>query len=98
MTMKEDTNSRLLLVKDISEQLAKESGKSYEHVLNMVVPIYFQAPLTLAEIGILFDMTRERVRQIEDKAKRKLAHPRTARTLKLLLLDVLDNDLKKEYV
>ena len=37
---------------------------------------------TLEEVGREFDVTRERIRQIEAKALRKLRHPRRAQTLK----------------
>lgn len=39
-------------------------------------------PLTLEEVGRLFHITRERVRQIESKAIRKLRHPVRSRQLK----------------
>lgn len=39
-------------------------------------------PRTLEEVGKMFDVTRERVRQIEAKAIRKLRHPSRARMLK----------------
>lgn len=32
--------------------------------------------LTLEEVGLYFDVTRERIRQIEAKALRRLRHPR----------------------
>ena len=32
-------------------------------------------PMTLEEIGTKYGLTRERIRQIEDKALRKLRHP-----------------------
>jgi RNA polymerase primary sigma factor len=37
---------------------------------------------TLEEVGKNFDVTRERIRQIEAKALRKLRHPSRARLLK----------------
>ena len=37
---------------------------------------------TLEEVGKMFNVTRERVRQIESKAKRKLSHPTRLRKLK----------------
>lgn len=37
---------------------------------------------TLEEVGLIFNVTRERVRQIEAKAIRKLRHPTRSRTLK----------------
>ncbi len=38
--------------------------------------------LTLEEVGLYFDVTRERIRQIEAKALRRLRHPRRARNLR----------------
>ena len=38
-------------------------------------------PRTLEEVGAIFNVTRERVRQIESKALRKLRHPSRARKL-----------------
>jgi RNA polymerase primary sigma factor len=39
-------------------------------------------PHTLEQVGEIFDVTRERIRQIESKAMRKLSHP--TRTASLL--------------
>jgi RNA polymerase primary sigma factor len=43
---------------------------------------------TLEEVGRSFDVTRERIRQIEAKALRKLRHPSRSRELKALFDDV----------
>ncbi|MCQ9208096.1 MAG: RNA polymerase sigma factor RpoD [Omnitrophica bacterium] len=42
-------------------------------------------PRTLEEVGIIFKVTRERIRQIEAKALRKLRHPTRSRRLKNFL-------------
>ena len=42
-------------------------------------------PRTLEEVGNIFKVTRERVRQIEAKALRKLRHPTRSRRLKNFL-------------
>ncbi|MFQ6042355.1 MAG: sigma factor-like helix-turn-helix DNA-binding protein, partial [Candidatus Poribacteria bacterium] len=39
-------------------------------------------PRTLEELGAIFGVTRERIRQIEANALRKLRHPRRSRMLR----------------
>ena len=54
-----------------------------------VIRLYFglngQHPLTLEEIGEKFDLTRERVRQIKEKAIRRLKHNSRSKILKTYL-------------
>ena len=54
-----------------------------------VVKLYYgigdQQSMTLAEIGQTFDLTRERVRQIREKAIRKLRHNSRSKLLKTYL-------------
>ncbi|MCB0264106.1 MAG: RNA polymerase sigma factor RpoD/SigA [Calditrichaeota bacterium] len=54
-----------------------------------VVRLYFglgqEHPLTLEEIGERFNLTRERVRQIKEKAIRRLRHASRSRTLRAFL-------------
>jgi DNA-directed RNA polymerase sigma subunit (sigma70/sigma32) len=42
---------------------------------------------TLGEVGKVFDVTRERIRQIEAKALRKLRHPSRSKQLKVIWKD-----------
>jgi RNA polymerase primary sigma factor len=54
-----------------------------------VIRLYFglgnQHPMTLEEIGETFDLTRERVRQIKEKAIRRLKHTSRSKILKTYL-------------
>jgi RNA polymerase primary sigma factor len=49
-------------------------------------------PRTLEEVGSIFNVTRERVRQIEAKALRKLRHPTRSRRLKNFLEMAFDQE------
>jgi RNA polymerase primary sigma factor len=53
-----------------------------ERVLKMRFGIGERANHTLEEVGQDFEVTRERIRQIEAKALRKLRHPSRSRLLK----------------
>ena len=59
------------VVKDILDTLTPREAK----VLRMRFGIEMSTDHTLEEVGKQFDVTRERIRQIESKAVRKLKHP-----------------------
>ena len=50
-------------------------------VLRMRFGLCGERPYTLEEVGQKFGLTRERIRQIEGRALRRLRHPRRARQL-----------------
>jgi RNA polymerase primary sigma factor len=56
-----------------------------ERVLRMRFGIGMNSEHTLEEVGQQFSVTRERIRQIEAKALRKLKHPSRSRTLRTFL-------------
>ena len=70
---------------DLAEQTRKVLSTltpREEKVLRMRFGIGENSDHTLEEVGRDFDVTRERIRQIEAKALRKLAHPSRSRRLK----------------
>lgn len=58
-----------------------------EKILRMRFGFYDGKPRTLEEIGKEFGVTRERIRQIEEKAIRKLRHPSRIKKIKAFLQD-----------
>ena len=56
-----------------------------ERILRMRFGIGTKSDHTLEQVGQVFSVTRERIRQIEAKALRKLKHPSRARALRSFL-------------
>ena len=74
----------------LKEQITEVLGtltKREEQVLRMRFGLEDGHPRTLEEVGKEFHVTRERIRQIESKALRKLKHPTRSRKLKDYLTD-----------
>ena len=69
------------ITKDILDSLTPREAK----VLRMRFGIEMNTDHTLEEVGKQFDVTRERIRQIEAKALRKLRHPSRSDKLKSFL-------------
>ena len=69
------------IVKDVLDSLTPREAK----VLRMRFGIEMTTDHTLEEVGKQFDVTRERIRQIEAKALRKLRHPSRSEKLKSFL-------------
>jgi RNA polymerase primary sigma factor len=76
----------------MNESLRKEIERSLRTLTPRegdVIRLYFglngEHPMTLEEIGERFDLTRERVRQIKEKAIRRLKHTSRSRILKSYL-------------
>ena len=74
-------NSLHNVTKDILDSLTAREAK----VLRMRFGIEMNTDHTLEEVGKQFDVTRERIRQIEAKALRKLRHPSRSEKLKSFL-------------
>ncbi len=72
------------LRKEIERSLSTLSEKERD-VINLYYGIGMNHGLTLEEIGTKFDLTRERVRQIKEKAIRRLRHTSRSKLLKAYL-------------
>jgi len=76
-----DTTSKRLLKEHLKEVLKTLSDRERK-VLILRFGLKDGRPKTLEEVGKEFSVTRERIRQIEAKALRKLRHPSRAKKLK----------------
>lgn len=69
-----DETSKILLQESIEEVLNSLDEREAK-VLSLRFGLLGETPKTLEEVGRIFNVTRERIRQIEAKALRKLRHP-----------------------
>ncbi len=69
---------------EISRALRTLSSREAQ-VISLYFGLTHEKPLTLEEIGARFGLTRERVRQIKEKAIRRLRHASRSRTLRAYL-------------
>ena len=72
-------------LKEITNNLLSGLTSREERVLRMRFGIGMESDNTLEDVGKQFSVTRERIRQIEAKALRKLKHPKRAGKLKIFL-------------
>jgi len=64
-----------LNLRETMDSMLKTLTAREERILRMRFGFADGNPCTLEEVGQVFDVTRERIRQIEAKAMRKLRHP-----------------------
>ena len=76
-----DATSNALLAEALKEILDTLTEREAD-VLRMRFGMYDGRTHTLEEVGHIFKVTRERIRQIENKAIRKLRHPSRAKKIK----------------
>jgi len=72
------------LKKEVERSLATLSPREAE-VIRLYFGLNIEQPLTLEEIGEKFSLTRERVRQIKEKAIRRLRHASRSKALRAYL-------------
>lgn len=78
-------SAALVLLQDKLRRVMGTLSPREQKVLEMRFGLSDGTPKTLEEVGMMFNVTRERVRQIETKALKKLRHPTRARKLKAFL-------------
>ena len=76
-----DATSNMLLAEALTEILGTLTEREAD-VLKMRFGMYDGRTHTLEEVGQIFGVTRERIRQIENKAIRKLRHPSRAKKIR----------------
>ena len=76
-----EETTRVLLNEQLSEALSTLTRRE-EEVLRLRYGLTDGRARTLEEVGQIFHVTRERIRQIEAKALRKLKHPTRSRKLR----------------
>src|SRR5436305_7216304 len=76
--------ANMLLRREIEDALNKLTPRERE-VIRMRFGLEDGTPRTLEEVGRSFNVTRERIRQIEAKAHKKLRHPSRSRKLREFL-------------
>ncbi len=76
-----DATSNALLAEALKDILGTLTDREAD-VLRMRFGMYDGRTHTLEEVGQIFGVTRERIRQIENKAIRKLRHPSRAKKIK----------------
>ncbi|MEC7987826.1 MAG: RNA polymerase sigma factor RpoD [Myxococcota bacterium] len=81
-SLKPDESVFLLNLREDTEALLSTLNPREEKVLRRRFGIGEGNDCTLEEVGIEFEVTRERIRQIEAKALRKLRHPSRSRRLR----------------
>jgi len=74
--------SEVMMSQDIWEVLADVLTQREKDIISLRYGLVTGEPCTLEEVGGLFNLSRERVRQIQSKAMRKLRRPQVAARLK----------------
>ncbi len=81
-TMSPEEYTTIEMLKEALSEVLLTLTDREEQVLRLRFGLIDGRSRTLEEVGQIFNVTRERIRQIEAKALRKLKHPSRSRTLK----------------
>ncbi|MCC7312182.1 MAG: sigma-70 family RNA polymerase sigma factor, partial [Sulfuritalea sp.] len=84
-TLSPDDAALFASLRDVTKEVLDSLTPREAKVLRMRFGIEMNTDHTLEEVGKQFDVTRERIRQIEAKALRKLRHPTRSEKLRSFL-------------
>ena len=82
LQLPEEQMSEAMMRQEILEVLSDVLTEREKDVISLRYGLMTSQPYTLEEVGGMFNLSRERVRQIQSKAMRKLRRPQVARRLK----------------
>jgi RNA polymerase sigma factor (sigma-70 family) len=82
LQLPEDKMNEVMMRQEISAVLSDVLTEREKDVISLRYGLISSQPYTLEEVGGMFNLSRERVRQIQSKAMRKLRRPQVARRLK----------------
>ena len=82
LPLPEEQMSEAMMRQEIWEVLGDVLTEREKDVISLRYGLMTSQPYTLEEVGGIFNLSRERVRQIQSKAMRKLRRPQVARRLK----------------
>lgn len=82
LRLPEEQMSETMMRQEIWEVLSDVLTEREKDVISLRYGLASSEPYTLEEVGGMFNLSRERVRQIQSKAMRKLRRPQVARRLK----------------
>jgi DNA-directed RNA polymerase sigma subunit (sigma70/sigma32) len=75
------TNEQKAKIRTIEEKYKKDTAEYFIGLAKVVYGEYCLGDMTLEEVSIILNTTRERVRQIESTAIKKLKSPKLGRVL-----------------
>jgi RNA polymerase sigma factor (RpoD-like family) len=82
LQLPEEKMSEMMMRQEISAVLSDVLTEREKDIIDLRYGLVTSQSHTLEEVGVMFNLSRERVRQIQSKAMRKLRRPQVARRLK----------------
>ena len=91
-------NAELSAMRAVVDEMLESLTPRERRIIKLRFGIGMRTDYTLEEVGQMEDVTRDRIRQIEAKALRKLRHPERSKKLRTFLPPPIDIDKKIEPI